>query len=104
MKTTITSTELAGLLEKREKVTLLDVRRKEDYDKSPLGIGGAEWKDPSEVEQWIQTLPRQQEVILYCVRGGSVSQSVQKQLAEAGILAKYVEGGLEAYQKASLKS
>lgn len=35
----------------------------------------------------------------YCVRGGSVSQSVQKQLAEAGIKARYMEGGIEAFKK-----
>jgi len=80
-------------------VTLLDVRRKEDYEKLPSGITGAPWHDPSEVSEWMHTLPKQEEVVLYCVRGGSVSQSVQKQLTEAGIKAKYVEGGLEAYQK-----
>jgi rhodanese-related sulfurtransferase len=47
----------------------------------------------------VQTLPAEQEVVLYCVRGGSVSQSVQKQLTEAGVKAKYLEGGLEAFLK-----
>jgi len=99
MEKTITTTELAGLLLTENKVTLLDVRRKEDYEKSPEGIGGAQWRDPAAVEQWVQVLPKQQEVVLYCVRGGSVSQSVQKQLTEAGIKAKYLEGGLEAFLK-----
>ena len=104
MEKAITPTALAYLLDTGKKVTLLDVRRKEDYEKSPTGIAGAPWHDPSAVAEWMQTLPKQEEVVLYCVRGGSVSQSVQKQLTEAGIKAKYVEGGLEAYQKASLNS
>jgi len=99
MEQTITTTELAGLLLTENKVTLLDVRRKEDYEKSPEGIGDAQWRDPAAVEQWVQALPEQQEVVVYCVRGGSVSQSVQKQLTEAGIKAKYLEGGLEAFLK-----
>jgi len=33
------------------------------------------------------------------VRGGSVSQSVQQQLANNGIKTRYVEGGLEALNK-----
>ncbi len=99
MEKTITSTELAGLLQAENKVTLLDVRRKEDYEKNPEGIGAAQWRDPAAVEQWVHTLPEEQDVVIYCVRGGSVSQSVQKQLAEAGVKAKYLEGGLEAFLK-----
>ena len=103
MEKTITSSELAGLLAAGKQVRLLDVRRKEDYDKSPDGIGEARWYDPAAVAQWVHTLPAQQEVVLYCVRGGSVSQSVQQTLAENGIEARYLEGGIEAYRKASLK-
>ncbi len=99
MEKTMTPTELAELLQAGSKITLLDVRRREDYEKSPDGIGEAQWKDPAAVEQWIHTVPKQQEVVVYCVRGGSVSQSVQKQLIESGIKATYLEGGIEAYNK-----
>lgn len=91
MEKIITPMELAVLLQSDNKVTLLDARRKEDYDKSPAGIADAQWRDPATAQQ--------QEVVLYCARGGSVSQSVQKQLAEAGIRARYVEGGIEAFKK-----
>lgn len=104
MEKNISATELADLLNTTKKVTLLDVRRKEDYEQSPVGIADATWCDPAAVGEWMQTLPQQQEVILYCVRGGSVSQSVQKQLAEAGFQAKYVEGGLEAIRKVASQS
>ncbi len=100
MEKTIATAELTGILRAGNPVTLLDVRRKEDYEKAPSGIADTPWRDPSAVAEWMHTLPKQEEVVLYCVRGGSVSQSVQKQLADAGFKAKYVEGGLEAYQKA----
>jgi len=99
MDKTITPTELAGLLDARKNITLLDVRRKEDYIKSADVIGEAQWKDPAAVDQWKHTLSNQQDVVIYCVRGGSVSQTVQKQLVEAGIKATYLEGGLEAFNK-----
>ncbi len=98
MEKSMTTTELANLLASTAKVTVLDVRRKEDYEKSPDRIADAPWMDPAAVEQWMPTLPKHQEVVLYCVRGGSVSQSVQKQLAENGITAKYLEGGIEAFK------
>ncbi|MDD2466958.1 MAG: rhodanese-like domain-containing protein [Desulfobulbus sp.] len=92
--------DLTGLLASGDNVTLLDVRRKEDFDKSPQTIANAEWKNPSEIDQWLLTIPAEQEVIVYCVRGGSVSQSVQQRLAEAGLKAKFIEGGLVALNKA----
>ena len=99
MKKSITAAELATLLASGKDITLLDVRRKEDFDKAPETIGGAQWKNPAEVEQWIQSLPDQQEVIVYCVSGGSVSQSVQQQLAVSGHSAQFIEGGLESLIK-----
>jgi rhodanese-related sulfurtransferase len=57
------------------------------------------WVDPLKVATWIHNLPKQQEVIIFCVHGGSVSQSVQKQLAENGVPARYLEGGIEKFLK-----
>ena len=99
MEKTITTTELAGMLQAGAPVTLLDVRRKDDFDKAPQTIANAQWKNPAEIDQWLPTMPVDKEVVIYCVRGGSVSQSVQQQLADNGIKARYVEGGLEALNK-----
>lgn len=99
MEKTITTTELAGMLQAGTPVTLLDVRRKEDFDKAPQTIANAEWKNPTEIDQWLPTIPADKEVVIYCVRGGSVSQSVQQRLADNDIKVRYVEGGLEALNK-----
>jgi len=101
MNKSLSPEELAGLLAPGGNVTLLDVRRKDDYDKAPQTIANAEWKNPAEIDQWLPTMPVDKEVVIYCVRGGSVSQSVQQQLADNGIKARYVEGGLEALNKTS---
>lgn len=99
MKMTITAAEQADLFTSGKKITLLDVRRKDDFDKAPQTIANAEWKNPAEIDLWLPTIPADQEVIVYCVRGGSVSQSVQQQMSDNGIKARYVEGGLEALNK-----
>jgi len=96
MNKSITAAQLAELQASSKTITILDVRRKEDYEKQPQTVAGAPWKNPAEIDAWAPDLPTQQEVIVYCVRGGSVSQSVQQRLAEQGCSVRYVEGGLEA--------
>ena len=102
MEKTISTEELTGILQAGNPVTLLDVRRKDDFDKAPQTIADAEWKNPAEIDQWLPTIPADKDVVIYCVRGGSVSQSVQQRLAGNGIKARYVEGGLEALNKNKL--
>lgn len=99
MDKSLSPEDVTGLLASGGNVTLLDVRRKEDFDKAPQTIAKAEWKNPAEIDQWLPTLPLDQEVIVYCVRGCSVSQSVQQRLSEHGFNARYVSGGLEAMVK-----
>ncbi len=99
MNKSLSPEDLTGLLASGGNVTLLDVRRKEDFDKTPQTIAKAEWKNPAEIDLWLPTIPADQEVIVYCVRGGSISQSVQQQMSDNGIKARYVEGGLEALNK-----
>ena len=101
MNKSLSPEDLTGLLASGGNVTLLDVRRKEDFDKTPQTIAKAEWKNPAEIDLWLPTIPADQEVIVYCVRGGSISQSVQQQMSDNGIKARYVEGGLEALNKTS---
>ena len=96
MDKSLTTNELAALLASGQKPTLFDVRRQEDFDKAPQTIAQAEWKNPAEIDTWLPQIATDKQVVLYCVRGGSVSQSVQQRLAANGINARYVEGGLEA--------
>jgi rhodanese-related sulfurtransferase len=79
------------------KATLLDVRRKTDYEAAPAKIPGAVWRDPERVDQWRGELPADGTTVIYCVRGGSVSQSVCQQLKAAGLEATYLDGGIKAW-------
>lgn len=54
-------------------VSLVDVRRKGDYDASSKKIPGALWRDREKIDHWINELPEGQQTVVYCVKGGSVS-------------------------------
>lgn len=94
MARTITPSELK---EKSSEFTVIDVRRKNDYDGET--ILNAEWHDPEQVAQWAGDLPKEKEVVLYCARGGSVSNSVLDKLLAADVKARYIEGGIEGWKK-----
>jgi rhodanese-related sulfurtransferase len=77
---------------------VLDVRREGDYVASCEIIPGAFWKNPEKIDEWITALPKTQDVVIYCARGGSVSNSVVDRLQAEGIKARYIEGGIEGYK------
>jgi len=77
---------------------VIDVRRVDDHEGGPEGIPGADWRAPALLEDWAGGVPEGADVVVYCARGGSVSQGVQAALAARGVKARYVEGGLEAWQ------
>ena len=76
---------------------LLDVRRKADYEATPQKITGATWCDPENIDRWVKDLPSGRPIVLYCVKGGPVSQSAVERLRKEGLDAALVEGGLKAW-------
>ena len=100
MNRTISPGELKQLLENRKTILLLDVRRRVDYDAEGQKIPGAAWLDPERLTQWSTALPLDREIVIYCVRGGSVSNSVVDQLKAKGVKARFIEGGFEAWKQA----
>jgi rhodanese-related sulfurtransferase len=86
-----------------DETLVLDVRRESDYQASNETIPGAFWKDPEKIDAWVSALPKTQEVVIYCVRGGSVSNSVVDRLHAEGIKARFIEGGIEGYKAAGGK-
>lgn len=81
-------------------VMLIDVRRKADLDADSSKLPNAIWHHPEQIEIWSAQLPRDKEVVLYCVRGGSVSNSVLDNLRGKGINARFIEGGIVAWKEA----
>ena len=96
MSTTISPQELQALLDSKS-ATVCDVRREADHQADPRSIGGAEWRNPENVDVWAAQLPKDKPVAIYCVRGGSVSKSVQAELTARGFDVQYLEGGLAAW-------
>jgi uncharacterized protein len=86
-------------LTNEEPLVLLDVRRKADYEADPEKIPGAVWRDPEKVETWINELPFERPVAVYCVKGGAVSQSVADHLQQKGLEAVFLEGGLKGWRE-----
>ena len=75
---------------------VLDIRRDNDYHASEDMVLGAIWKDPAKIDEWIASVPKQGQVVIYCVRGGGVSNSVVDRLQADGINAQFIEGGIDA--------
>ncbi len=85
--------------EKSQDIILFDVRRKSDYEAEPSMITGAKWQDPEKIEEWSKTIPNNKRVVIYCVKGGSVSKSVSDYLNNKQIKTSYLEGGIKAWQE-----
>src|SRR2546423_1503940 len=86
--------ELAG----KNPPLVIDVRRAPAYQGADEMLAGALRRVPEQVKAWTPALPRASSVVVYCVRGHEVSQAVAAALEEAGIAARYLEGGLEAWK------
>lgn len=96
---TITPNDLKPLVEKMS-VTVLDVRRQNDFDADKVTLPGAQWKNPEQMAEWSKSLPKDREVVIYCARGGSVSNSVLDHLLGQGLKARFIDGGIEAWKQA----
>jgi rhodanese-related sulfurtransferase len=97
MNRTITPQALKNALADRY---ILDARRASDRDASDEQLPGAHWHDPDKLSEWVGQLPRDQDIVLYCARGGSVSNSVVDALQARGLRACFIEGGIEGWKTA----
>jgi rhodanese-related sulfurtransferase len=57
-------------------------------------LPGAEWKNPEQLADWSAKLPKEKEIIIYCARGGSVSNAVLDTLLSKGSKARFIEGDI----------
>jgi len=79
---------------------LVDVRRREAYDKADTVIPTASWRDHKTADAWARELPANRDVVVYCVHGHQVSESAAALLRAAGANAFYLEGGIEIWRAA----
>ena len=79
---------------------LLDVRRAGVFDKAGALIPGARWRDPAAVAAWAGELPADREIVVYCVYGPEVGRATALRLRAVGLNARYLRGGIAAWQAA----
>ena len=94
MDAPVTAAALRQSLRSDRPPLVIDVRRNERFRESPYVIRGALRRDPAAVESWRETLPRAASIVVYCVHGHEVSQSVARALG-----ARYLEGGIEHWKE-----
>lgn len=79
---------------------VLDVRRKRVYEKAGAVLPGSEWRDPDRIADWCDQVPRDRPVIVYCIYGHEVGRSTALALRARGVDARFLEGGIDAWQRA----
>jgi rhodanese-related sulfurtransferase len=94
MDASISGADLRKSLRSSEPPLVIDVRRKPRFFEAQDLIRGALRRDPEGVDDWKSTLPRDADVVVYCVHGHEVSQNVAKALG-----ARYLEGGIEHWRE-----
>lgn len=97
MGDSVTPEELAAMRRTGD-LLVVDIRRQADLELDGTVIPGAVRGDPESLDLWADSLPKDRTIVVYCVRGGSVSKSVTPQLVARGLNAKYVEGGITAWK------
>jgi Fe-Mn family superoxide dismutase len=93
----ISRSEIGG----KSSLPLIDVRRKGAFEASNELIAGADWRDPESVDRWAAEFAGR-EIVVYCVYGHEVGQSTAARLREAGVSARFLAGGIEAWKAAGL--
>jgi rhodanese-related sulfurtransferase len=99
MADSITADELKVLISSDRTPALFDVRRKTDFDVAPKKIEGAVRGDPEKIDEWIDQVPQDRPVVLYCVKGGSVSQGIAGRLQQSHPDVKFLQGGIKAWEE-----
>lgn len=74
---------------------IVDVRRQQAFQTADSMIAGAVWRDHRLVEDWHDAMAG--DIVVYCVHGQQVSQSVMSLLRSRGRSVRYLAGGFDAY-------
>lgn len=77
---------------------LIDVRRLQSFEADVAMIAGATWRDPFLIGDWLKFLPYHRDIVVYCVHGHEISKNACAAMRAAGLNARYLEGGMEAWR------
>jgi Fe-Mn family superoxide dismutase len=93
----ITPAELRRVLDGGN-VLVVDVRLQEDFDAGADMLPGAVHHDARRLDAWADSLPKDREVVVYCVYGFQVSQDAAAGLRQRGVAARVLAGGISAWR------
>jgi rhodanese-related sulfurtransferase len=79
---------------------IVDVRRAVAFEADSVVIASAIWRDPYMLNDWMKFMPRHRDIVVYCVHGHEISKNTCSALRGAGLQARYLEGGIEAWNEA----
>jgi Fe-Mn family superoxide dismutase len=79
---------------------VFDVRRKRAFEKATAIIPGATWHDPDHVGNWADQVPKDRDVVVYCIYGHEVGRTTSLALRSRGVKARFLEGGIDGWQRA----
>ena len=79
---------------------VLDVRRAGMFEKEDALIPGASWRDPAAVDAWAPDVPRDKEIVVYCVYDHEVGRATALRLRAQGLDARFLRGGIDGWQAA----
>jgi Fe-Mn family superoxide dismutase len=88
---------LRAMLERKDKVLVLDVRRPDDLDQGADMLPTALYRDPDRLEAWAAEMPKDRPVVAYCVYGFQVSGEAVAALRRRGVDARALSGGIAAW-------
>ncbi len=98
----ITVHELAQLQTLGQAFTLLDLRRDSARLQNGTQIANAQWHNPADWLDWKNQVPKDVPVVVYCAHGHEISQGMTTVLRVMGLDARYLDGGISAWQAAGL--
>ena len=79
---------------------VLDVRRAGVFAEAETMLPDARWLDPAGVAGWSAELPNDRAFVVYCVYGHEVGRATALRMRSAGLDARYLRGGIDAWQSA----
>ncbi len=96
----IESAELISLMHTHKAPIIIDVCRPQAFSEVQRMIAGSYWQDHSSVEKWAADFCDCKDVVINCVHGHNVSQMTVSNLRAQGKNARFLVGGVHAWEAA----